>query len=324
VTVGVGIVGCGLIGRLRAANLPAQARVVACFDIDQLRAADLAATSGSRVANSLDELLLSEEIGLVVVSTMHDALADVTLSAVEHRKHVLVEKPGATASAPLIKVRDAALANGVVVRVGFNHRFHPALRHAREVVESQKHGKLLFVRARYGHGGRVGYEREWRADRARSGGGQLIDQGSHLVDLVRSLFGDVDLAFAEMQTAFWPMDVEDNAYLALRPRGGGFAWLHASWTEWKNIFSFEVMLERAKIEVTGLGGSYGPERVTVHEMQPSMGPPPSTAWEFPPADISWRDELVDVLAAIHGGDAVGASIDDAIATLSIIEEAYSS
>ena len=105
---------------------------------------------------------------------------------------------------------------------------------------------------------------------------------------MRSLFGDVDLAFAELRTAFWDMPVEDNAFVALRPRSGGFAWLHASWTEWKNLFSFEVMLERAKIEVNGLGGSYGPERLTLYEMQPEMGPPPATTWEFPPTDLSWQ------------------------------------
>ena len=101
-----------------------------------------------------------------------------------------------------------------------------------------------------------------------------------------------------------------------------FAWLHAGWTEWKNIFSFEVMLERAKLEVEGLGGSYGQERLTLHEMQPEMGPPPATTWAYPPADVSWRAEMADVLAAIDGAPAVGALIDDAIANLSLIEKAY--
>jgi predicted dehydrogenase len=274
------------------------------------------------VAATLDELVKRDDVQLVIVATVHDALAEVALRAVEQGKHVLLEKPGANRSDALLAVRDTAIVNGVQVRVGFNHRFHPGLLRLRELVTSGAYGPLLFVRARYGHGGRIGYEREWRADRERSGGGQLIDQGSHLIDLVRSLFGEVDLAFAEMQTAFWDMPVEDNAFVALRPHSGGFAWLHASWTEWKNIFSFEVMLERAKIEVSGLGGSYGPERVTLYEMQPAMGPPPATTWEYPPADLSWHHELVDVLSAVEGRDAVGASIGDAIATLSLIEEAH--
>jgi predicted dehydrogenase len=326
VTIGVGVVGCGLIGHKRVSSLPDRARLVACHDTDPARAHALvaAAGGGAAVAPTLTELFDTDGIDLVVVATTHDALAGTALRAVERRRHVLVEKPGSHRLEPLVTLRDCARANEVLVRVGFNHRFHPALLRVREIVESGRYGPLLFVRARYGHGGRLGYEREWRADPARSGGGQLIDQGSHLVDLVRSLFGDVELAFAELQTAFWDMPVEDNAFLALRPRSGGFAWLHASWTEWKNIFSFEVMLEHAKLEVAGLGGSYGPERLTLHEMQPEMGPPPSTTWEYPPSDASWRRELADVVAAIEGGAGVGATIDDAVATLSIIEEAYRS
>ena len=320
-STGVGIVGCGLIGHKRAVHLPPNAQLVACHDIEAPRAETLGSHFGIEVAATLDDLVKRDDIQLVIVATVHDALADVALRAVEQGKHVLLEKPGANRSDALLAVRDSAAVNGVHVRVGFNHRFHPGLLRLRELVNSGSYGPLLFVRARYGHGGRIGYEREWRADRERSGGGQLIDQGSHLIDLVRSLFGDVDLAFAEMRTAFWDMPVEDNAFVALRPRSGGFAWLHASWTEWKNIFSFEVMLERAKIEVNGLGGSYGPERVTLYEMQPSMGPPPATTWEFPPTDLSWHNELVDVLSAVEGHVAMGASIDDAIATLSLIEEA---
>jgi predicted dehydrogenase len=325
VSIGVGIVGCGFIGQKRAANLPEGTRLVACHDTDPTRADALAAAhDGVAVVTSLDELVARDDVDLVIAATVHRALPEIALAAVARKKHVLIEKPGANNSQALREVRDLANANGVQVRVGFNHRFHPALLRVRELVGSGAYGPLLFTRARYGHGGRLGYEGEWRADRALSGGGQLVDQGSHLIDLVQAYFGEADLAFAELTTAFWDMTVEDNVFLALRPRSGGFAWLHASWTEWKNIFSFEVMLERAKIEVTGLGGSYGPERVTLFEMQPSMGPPPSTTWEYPPTDVSWHDELLDVVSAIGGGPTTGASIDDAIGTLTLIEEAYRS
>ncbi len=321
-SIGIALVGCGSVGRKRLAHLPASVRCLACYDTDPARAEAVAATSATVACSTLDELICFDGLGLVLVATTHDALTEAALRAVEQGRHVLVEKPGSDRLAPLLRLRDRARRNGVVVRVGYNHRFHPALRRMREIVQSQTYGSLLFARARYGHGGRLGYERGWRADPGRSGGGELIDQGSHLVDLVRFLFGDADLAFAERRTAFWDMPVEDNAFLALRPHTGGFAWLHASWTEWKNLFSFEVMLERAKLEVSGLGGSYGPERLTVFEMQPEMGPPPATSWEYPLADVSWRDELTDVIEAIEGRPAIGASIDDAAATLAIIEEAY--
>jgi predicted dehydrogenase len=319
---GLALVGCGAIGRKRLAQLPAGVRCVACYDLNRGQADAVAEGTSIVACSTLAEALRFEGVDLVLVATTHDALAEVALEAVANGRHVLVEKPGADRLASLLELRDQANSNGVVVRVGYNHRFHPALRHLRDLVRSDRFGSLLFARARYGHGGRVGYESEWRADPLRSGGGELIDQGSHLVDLVRSLFGDVELAFAERRTAFWNMPVEDNAFLAVRPLSGGFAWLHASWTEWKNLFSFEVMLERAKLEVTGLGGSYGPERLTVFEMQPEMGPPPETSWEYPRPDHSWRDEMSDVIDAIEGRPAIGASIDDAVATLAIVDEAY--
>jgi len=110
----------------------------------------------------------------------------------------------------------------------------------------------------------------------------------------------------------------------LRPSAGGFAWLHASWTEWKNLFSFEIALERAKIDIQGLGGSYGTERLTLHEMSAEMGPPATTSWEWPASDHSWKSELDDVWRTIDGEPGVGASVDDAVAALAIVEEAYRS
>ena len=144
----------------------------------------------------------------------------------------------------------------------------------------------------------------------------------HLIDLVRFVSGDVHLAFAELRTDYWDSDVEDNAFLALRAADGAFAWLHASWTEWKNLFSFEIALELAKIELTGLGGSYGTERCTLHAMLPELGPPLTTMWEWPRGDESWERETADALGAFAGRDAVGASVDDALAVLRIVDEAY--
>ena len=325
-TVGVGIVGCGLIGHKRAANLPSGSVLRACYDLDSGSAGMLAARSpGAVAASSLHDLLAREDVHFVVVATTHDMLVDVGAQAVTAGKHVLLEKPGAISPAPLRQLRELARARQRLVRVGFNHRFHEAFLRAREVVRSGEFGPLLYVRARYGHGGRLGYEQEWRADRARSGGGQLMDQGTHLIDLTHALFGPSELAFAELRSAFWPMSVEDNAFIALRPHGGGFAWLHASWTEWKNLFSYEIMLERAKVEVSGLGGSYGPERLTIHAMTPEMGPPPSSSWEQPPTDTSWRTELAEIVAEIaheSTGERIGATVDDAITTLELIEQAY--
>ncbi len=323
-TVGVAVVGCGLIGRKRAAALPEGFELVAAYDEIPERAAELAAAAPATVvaARTLDEALAADGVGLVIVATTHGGLAPATITALDAGHDVLVEKPGARTLDELVAVRAAAARAVRRVRVGYNHRFHPSFAMMRTLLADDDPGPLLHVRARYGHGGRLGYEQEWRAHRGLSGGGELLDQGSHLVDLTRMIAGDVELVFSELRTDFWATDVEDNAFLALRPVGGGFAWLHASWTEWRNLFSFEVAFRDAKLEVQGLGGSYGVERLTRYAMLPQMGPPVTTAWEYPRADQSWRAELEDVAADLRGEPAVGATLDDAIAVFTVIEEAY--
>ena len=319
----VSIIGCGLVGAKRALAMPAGAEVAGLFDLDRSRAEALVSRLNDRafIHDSVKDLLV-ERAELVIVATIHRDLAELAGEAVEAGCNVLIEKPGACRPEELRAVRKAAVAGNRVVRVGFNHRFHPAISRAREILDRGDGGPLLFVRGRYGHGGRLGYEREWRADPALSGGGELLDQGVHLIDLTRFLEGDVELSFAKLSAAYWPMHVEDNAFLCLEVKTGGTAWLHASWTEWKNLFSLEVAHHRFKIEITGLGGSYGVERLTLYEMRPEMGPPDTSAWEWPSVDDSWGAELRDVLGAINGAPARGASVDDAIAALELVEEAY--
>ena len=323
-SLGVAIIGAGLIGTKRAAALPDDLTLRVVYDPLPDRARLLAATRpGVVVAPSIEAALDQADVGLVIVATPHNELATIGIEAVKRGHHLLLEKPGADRVEPLLELQEVAAAARRRVRVGFNHRFHPSFLRAREVVGSGRYGDVFSIRARYGHGGRLGYEREWRGrPREISGGGELIDQGLHLIDLVRSLVGDVDLAFSELRTDFWAMDVEDNAYLALRSHAGAFAWLHASWAEWKNLFSFEIAMRDAKFEVQGLGGSYGTEHSTLYEMTPEMGPPHATSWEYPQPDESWAKELADIVADINGAPAVGADLEDCIAAFRVVEEAY--
>jgi predicted dehydrogenase len=323
---GAAVIGCGLIGKRRAMALEAcgvQVRLL--HDTNAATALDVqrSLTRQPRIAESVDDVLADPTVQLIVIATSHDALATIAATAVTNDRHVLVEKPAGRDLAGVAHVASLARERGVVVRVGYNHRFHPALLAAKEIVRSGQFGPVLNVRARYGHGGRLGYDREWRARREISGGGELVDQGSHLIDLTRYFCGDVELAFSELRTDFWNMEVEDNAFLALRTSAGAFAWLHASWTEWKNQFSFEIALRDAKVEIVGLGGSYGPERLVVYEMPPGLGPPDITTREWAPGDTSWAAEIRDVLRAIAGESSIGAGIEDATAVFDVIDAAYS-
>jgi predicted dehydrogenase len=261
-------------------------------------------------------------LDVVIAATTPDALAAVARAAVAAGKHVLVEKPAARAAAELRPLEAEARAAGVAVRVGFNLRCHPALKRAHDLLREDAIGPLLYLRGRYGHGGRPGYEREWRADPARAGGGELMDQGIHLVDLTRWLAGDIAESEGRLHSFYWPAPVEDNAFLYLRSASGVAAWLHASWTEWKNLFSLELFGRHGKLQVDGLGGSYGPSSVTCYRMGPELGPPAAERFEFGDEDTSFAEEWRVFLEEIRRGQRPQPGPADAIAALEVVDAVY--
>jgi len=180
----------------------------------------------------------------------------------------------------------------------------------------------MFVRGRYGHGGRVGYDREWRADPALSGGGELIDQGVHLIDLARLFLGEFNRVDGHAETLFWDMPVDDNAFLTLRTAGNQTAFLQVSCSEWKNLFSLEIYGRTGKLSVDGLGGSYGMEKLSWYRMLPEMGPPETTVWEYPRGDASWLLEVTEFLEDIRQDRTPSAGLDDARAALVVVEQIY--
>src|SRR5262249_36842019 len=290
--------------------------------IDAGRAAQLAALHRAVPVTDWQEAVRRDDVDVAFIATTHDLLAPIACAVAAAGKHVLIEKPGARRAEELNPVAEAAARTGVRVRLGFNHRFHRALRKAREIFESGALGEMMFIRGRYGHGGRVGYDKEWRAVPEKSGGGELIDQGAHLIDLSRWFLGDFARVRGTARTYFWDMPVEDNGFLLLETARGQVAFLHASWTEWKNLFSFEIAGQIGKLEISGLGGSYGPERVTWYKMSPEMGPPETFAWEYPMADDSWEAENAAFLDDIRLGRAPDPGIADAQAALRIAEQIY--
>lgn len=317
------IVGCGRVGEKRARALGETARLVAVADSDTERAGALAAWfPGCEVETDWRRLVARDDLDLVIVATPHDHLAEVAGAAAERGRHVLVEKPGARTLQELDGLIGVARRAGVNVAVGFNHRFHPALREAHALCSSGAIGSVISVRARYGHGGRPGYEREWRADPRAAGGGELIDQGVHLIDLARWFAGEFADVRGHLATLYWPMRVEDNAFLLLTTAAGQVAWLHASWTEWKNLFCFEVFGREGKLQVDGLGGSYGVERLTVHRLPRTLGPPDTSAREYPGEDVSWRDELSDLVGRLEVGRPPAVGLEDARAALEIVGRLY--
>lgn len=318
----VGIVGCGLIGHKRAKNL-GTAKLVACADLNLERAQVLAkANWGCEALASWQDLVNHPDIHIVVIAVTHADLAEISTAAVKAGKHVLVEKPAARRAAELMGLKEIAEEKKLCVRVGFNHRYHRAFRQAMKLVKEGALGDLMFIRARYGHGGRIGYDKEWRAVPELSGGGELIDQGVHLIDLARWFLGDFSDVQGFAHTYYWDMPVDDNGFLLLRTPKNQTAFLHASCTEWKNTFSFEIYGRVGKIDITGLGGSYGVERLAFYKMLPEMGPPETTIWEYPMADDSWTVEWADFMQDIEAGQPSSPGVNDAIEALNVVEKVY--
>jgi predicted dehydrogenase len=317
------IVGCGLIGQKRLRSLRSGDQVVAVADPVLERAQALAGQArGAAPLTDWRQAVARPDVDAVFVATSNDALAPVTMVAIEAGKHVLVEKPAARNPGELVPLIAAAEKKGVRVQVGFNHRYHPALQQARKLVDSGVMGPLMYIRARYGHGGRPGYDKEWRAKPEISGGGELLDQGVHLIDLSRWFLGDFPDVQGHVATFFWDMPAEDNGFLLLKTPQGQVAWLHATWTEWKNTFSFEVFGRDAKLHIEGLGGSYGVERLSYYKMKPQMGPPETTIWEYPGEDNSWRLELEAFAQAIEAGREPPVTLRDAHAALTVVYQVY--
>lgn len=319
---GVGIIGCGLIGQKRANALGSGGKLMACADIAIDRAKSLANSFKAKSFNDWRDLIAMSEVDIVIISTLHDSLAEITLAAVNAGKNVLVEKPAARASNELEPIFSALQKSSVKVRVGFNHRYHRAIRKSKEIITSGVLGELMFIRARYGHGARLDYDKEWRANPQLSGGGELIDQGPHLIDLSRWFLGDFSEIDGFAHTYYWNMPVDDNGFMLLKTPKKQVAFLHASCTEWKNLFSMEIYGKNGKLEISGLGGSYGLEKLTYYKMLPQMGPPETISWEYPMGDDSWNVEMAEFYEDIKLNRTPAAGLCDAYQALKIIEKIY--
>jgi len=303
--------------------IPDYVELVGCFDEVATVAESFATEFKTSKFESLDALLGVQDLSFVIIATRHDSLHSLAIAALNAGKHVFIEKPGAINYFEFKKVYEVARKKNLNVHVGYNHRHHPALEKAYQLSNNGSIGEIMFLRGRYGHGGRIGYEKEWRADKLKSGGGELIDQGSHIIDLSIGFLGELHLDYAATPNYFWNMAVEDNVFMSLKNKSGNIAFLQASCTEWKNMFSLEIYGKLGKIEISGLGRSYGLETLILHKMLPEMGPPITETWNFPEPDDSWAKEIGEFLEDLMTGSNKSDNLDSSLEVLRVIAEVYS-
>jgi predicted dehydrogenase len=320
----VGVIGAGKIGTRRAlvAGAHPETRVVAVHDLDRELAAVLARRCGARTAASWREVVDADDIDIAVVATTHDALAEIGAAALTAGKHVLCEKPMGRNPREARLVAAAAARSGRCLKAGYNHRYHPAVAKVHQVCSQGLIGPLMSLRGRYGHGGRPGYDREWRAVPEKAGGGEMLDQGAHLVDLSGWLLGEFASVAGFAATHFWDTPLEDNAFCLFRTVAGQVASLHVSWTQWKNLFSLEVFGRDGYAIAHGLGHSYGPEYAIVGRRRPEGGAPREERFDFPGEDPSWSLEWQDFVQALTSGRQPPASGAEALRTMEWIYRFY--
>jgi predicted dehydrogenase len=319
----IAIIGCGGIGEKRLYTL-GNNKLIYAVDIDIIRAERLCNLRGQgKAVTNWQDVISIPSVDLIIIATANNLLSEIAIAALENNKHVIVEKPAGRNLSELVKVCEAQKSSKSFAKVGFNHRFHPALQKAKILVESGELGELMFIRGRYGHGGRPGYEKEWRFNQEISGGGELLDQGVHLIDLSRWLFGEefIDIS-GHVVNYYWNTTLEDNGFIQLLTNTKKMAWLHVSATEWKNMFSFEIYGKNGKLSIDGLGGSYGIERLAYYKMLPRMGPPETTIWEYPFPDNSWQLEFDYLMDCMERNILPEGNIFDAKKAMEIVNTLY--
>ena len=291
----VGVIGCGLIGSRRARVAGSQLTWV-CDALPET-GQSLADQLGTRAL--LDWRQGLDQVDAIVVATPNGYAFEIVQAALERGLHVLMEKPMGINLEQATQLAALAADSRGVLKVGFNHRYHPALVQAHQLLPEL--GPIFTMRARYGHGGRPGYEKEWRGDPALAGGGVLLDQGVHIVDLLGWFAGLPATAYAQCRTACWQIaPLEDNAMGLLTYASGALASLHVGWTQWKNVFSLEIFAERGSLHADGLVGSYGPESLRCFRRKPEGGVPEEQSWDYAGPDTSWELEWQDFLRGCAG------------------------
>lgn len=295
----VGVIGLGLMGQKRirtVINSGQECQLMAVCDVKREVAEKIAGQYGIPFYTDWQQMLSEAEIEALIVSTPNTFLFPIALRACEKAIHLFCEKPLGLNAREAAIIHRAAQRKGTVLKVGFTLRFHPAIEEAWKRVQAGEIGRLLYGRAIYGHGGRPGYEQEWRASRRLAGGGELLDQGVHLIDLFRFFFGPVEEVYGLTPTLFWKMEVEDNAFALLRTFSGQILMMQASWTQWKNKFIFEIFGDKGYLLIDGLGGSYGPETLIVGLKKENV--PEEKRFSFPDPDLALSLEWQDFISAI--------------------------
>lgn len=323
-----GIVGYGYMGEIRRRNVDDHPDLTLVGVVDP-RIEDAAKYRVTLFPTYQD--LVAQELDILFVCTPNRLTPDVTVYALEHGCHVFAEKPPGRTVADIERIRAAEAAHPELKLIfGFNHRHHPGITEAKAIVDSGTLGRILYLRGAYGKSGGDGFEKGWRNDPEMGGGGILLDQGIHMLDLFRFFGGDFDEVSGMMSTTHWDIPVEDNAFLIMRNSEGMIASLHSSATSWKHTFRLEIGLEKGYLTISGLlskTGSYGRETLLIGR-RPIRGESvalgnPREEMTYYDADPSWDVQVQHFVECIREDKPIADSTSlDALRVMEIVEGVY--
>jgi predicted dehydrogenase len=321
----VGIIGYGKMGQIRHEA------------IDELGVANVVAISEPETKDiktvlpnlSHEEIINNSDIDVVIVCTPNYLNKELTIRALNAGKHVFCEKPPAFTENDMHEIREAESKSNKKLMYGFNHRHHDSVIKMKQIVDNNEFGKVLWMRGRYGKSVTEDYYNEWRAKKELAGGGILIDQGIHMLDLFLHLGGGFDVVKGEVSNLYWNLDVEDNAFVILKNSNNGLvASLHSTMTQWRHLFSLEVFMEKGYMVLNGLitsSMSYGKEVLTIAKNRSAA---PAATWEDEfktqyMSNNSWKYEMSHFFDAINNDTEVTiGSSEDALKLMSIIDKVY--
>lgn len=321
----VGIAGYGVVGRRRRDHIDSRAdmRVVAVCD----RIFSQSGQFEDGVAfHSGYERLLADDLDVLFVCLTNDVAAQVTMAGLRRGLHVFCEKPPGRDLDDIAAVRRVeAEFPHLRLKYGFNHRYHDSVRDALALVQSGELGRVINMRGVYGKSAIINFQSDWRTKRAIAGGGILLDQGIHMVDLMRLFGGEFTEISAIVSNDFWHHDVEDNAYALMRSETGVVAMMHSSATQWRHRFNIEITMQKGTLVLSGIlsgSKSYGAETLTVAWAADDKGDPKEQTTRYN-RDPSWADEVADFADCIGQNRPVteGSSLE-AFKTMELVYRIY--
>jgi predicted dehydrogenase len=322
----VGIAGYGVVGKRRRQFIDQNPHLETAALCDQsFSEADV----GSHEIPCFEDYkrLLNEPIDVLFVSLPNYLAAEVTMAGIERGLHVFCEKPPGRDVAEVERVIEAEHKHpGLLVKYGFNHRYHHSVRAALELIQSGELGEIVNLRGVYGKSKIISFASGWRAERRYAGGGILLDQGTHMVDLMQLFCGEFVEAKSYVSNRYWKHDVEDNVYALLRDRQDRIAMLHSSATQWQHRFTLEIALTEGYLELRGIlsgSKSYGEERLTIGRREEADGGTTREEVVTYVEDPSWRDEIDEFSDAIvNGGEVLHGTSQEALQTMKLVYRIY--